>query len=282
MNKMTRALGAVTLLAASTLVHAQQVRVFSAGKPVPLSDELANENRGHPRDERKARRPLIERADAPAIAAAYTSAFLRCGLDEAKYPAAKPISPEETSYFVKDATYIPIPGTQKAVLLGEYSRGKAIVDLDKHKILTPQCPAGVRTIFWSVGGERVVFATQHVSKIDFHGASRALWTAKFGRDQDLYYIDSARADGGFKKVMSLPDEKVLDILVPDKADYLWVLSQSERMDLRDPKKWFKAASGAPAVKMDITLRKVDLQGQTLEQVEIARSVPSGTAHFVRE
>jgi len=282
MSKMTTALGAALLLAAAAAAHAQQVRVFSAGKPVALQDELANENRGHPRDERKARRPLSERSDAPAIAAAYTSAFLRCGLDESKYPPAKPITPEETSYFVKDATYIPVPGTAKAILLGEYSRGKAIVDLDKHKILTPQCPAGVRTIFWSYGGERIVFATQHVNKIDFHGASRALWTAKFGREQVLHYLDSTRPDAGFKKVMSLPDEKVLDILVPDKLDYLWVLSQSERMDLRDPKKWFKAASGAPASKMDITLRKVDLQGQVLEQVEIAKSVPSGTAHFVRE
>ena len=282
MNSLIRTLGAAILLAGTTLAHAQQVRVFSAGKPVPLSDELVNENRGHPRDERKPRRPLTERADAAAIAAAYTSAFLRCGLNESKYPPVKPISPEETSYFVKDATYIPIPGTHKAILLGEYSRGKAIVDLDKHTVLTPQCPAGVRTIFWSVGAQRVVFATQQVSKIDFHGASRALWTAKFGRDQDIHYVDSARADSGFKKVMSLPDEKVLDILVPDKADYLWVLSQSERTDLRDPGKWFKAASGAPATKMDITLRKVDLQGQTLEQVEIARAVPSGTAHFVRE
>ena len=282
MNDLNKVLIAALALLGASLAQAQEVRVFSDGKPVALLDELANENRGHPRDERKARRPLKERPDAAVIAAAHAAAFLRCGLDESKYPADKPASPEEVGYFVKDATYIPIAGTRTAILLGEYARGKAIVDLDKHKILTPQCPAGVRTMFWSFGTQRVVFATQQVSKIDFHGASRSLWTAKFGQDQDIYYFDSTRADAGFKKVTSLPDEKVLDILVPDKGEHLWVLSQSERVDLRDPRKWLKAASGTPATKMDITLRKVDLQGQTLEQIEIARSVTGGTGHFFRE
>ncbi len=282
MNDVMKVLAAACAIVCALPAHAQEVRVFSDGKAVPVVDQLANEHRGHPRDERRARRPLKERPDAGVIAAAHAAAFLRCGLDESKYPPYKAASPEELNYFARDATYIPIAGTHKAILLGEYARGKAIVDLDKHKIITPQCPAGVRTMFWSFGAERVVFATQQVSKIDFHGASRALWTAKFRPEQDIHYFDSAHPDAGFKKVMSLPDEKVLDILVPDKGDHLWVLSQSERMDLRDPRKWLRAASGTPAVKMDVTLRKVDLQGQTLEQVDIARAVPAGTAHFVRE
>ena len=281
-NSTRRLWAGLALMLGAALAVAQEVHVFSAGKPAAVSDEAANELRGRPRDERKGRKPLSDRPDATAIAAAHAEAFLHCGLNESKYPPAKPASPAELNYFVKDATYIPIAGTRKIILLGEYARGKAIVDLDKHKIQTPQCPAGVRTMFWSFSTDRVAFATQEVHKIDFHGTSRALWTAKFKQAQDVYYFDAAHAASGFRKLMSLPDEKVLDVLLPDKAKYVWVLSQAERMDLRDPRKWIKAAAGSPVSKMDITLRKVDLHGTVLESVEIARSVPAGTAQFVRE
>lgn len=277
-----RACAMLALVLAMPGALAQEVHVFSHGRPVAVLDEAANELRGRPRDERKGRKPLSERADAAAIAAAHAAAFLRCGLDETKYPPAKPLTPEEIAYFVKDATYIPIAGTHKVILLGEYARGKAIVDLDKHKIMTPQCPAGVRTLFWSFSTDRVAFATQEVSAINFYGDSRSLWTAKFKPAQDLYYFDSAHPEGGFRKLMTLPDEKVLDVILPDKGDHVWVLSESERIDLRDPRKWLKAASGTPSTRMDITLRKVDLKGNALETIEIARSVAAGAAHFVRE
>ncbi|MBC7684759.1 MAG: hypothetical protein H7176_05965 [Bdellovibrionales bacterium] len=283
MNYSTRGAGlGLALMLYASCSPAQEVRVFSEGRQIAVADEAANELRGRPRDERKARKALAERADATAIAAAHAAAFLHCGLNESKFPPEKASTPEELNYFVKDATYIPIAGTHKIILLGEYSRGKAIVDLDKHSIQTPQCPAGVRTMFWSFSTDRVVFATQEVSKIDFHGASRAFWTAKFNPAQDVFYFDAAHPAAGFHKLLTLPDEKVLDMLLPDKADYVWVLSEAERMDLGDPRKWLRAAAGAPASKMDITLRKVDLHGAVLERVEIARAVPAGTAHFVRE
>lgn len=276
------ACASMMLMLAAPWVTAQEVHVFSRGEPVAVLDPAANDLRGRPRDERKARQPLAGRPEAAAIAAAHASAFLRCGLDGAAYPPEKPAAPGEIAYFVKDASFIPIAGTRNIILLGEYARGKAIVGLDKNTILTPQCPAGVRTMFWSFSTDKVAFATQEVTAIKFHGNSRALWTAKFRDAQDVFYIDSTRPEAGFIKLMSLPDEKVLDMILPDKADHMWVLSQSERIDLGNPRKWLKAAGGAPMTKMDITLRKVDLNGNALETHEIARSVPVGTAHFVRE
>lgn len=277
-----RACAALALLLGASWATAQEVHVFSSGKPVAVLDEAANELRGRPRDERKGRKPLGERADAAAIASAHAAAFLRCKLNESKYPPEKAATPEEIAYFVKDATYIPIAGTHKAILIGEYVRGKAIVDLDKHKIMTPQCPAGVRTMFWSFSTDRVAFATQEVAAINFYGDSRSLWTAKFKPAQDIFYYDSAHPEAGFHKLMSLPDERVLDMILPDKGDHVWVLSESERMDLRDPRKWLRAAAGTPATKMDINLRKVDMRGNVVETIEIGRSVAAGAAHFVRE
>lgn len=269
-----------TLLLAAPAA-AQQVHVFSDGKPF-LEVDAANAARGRAPDERKARHPLKDRADAVAIAAAHASAFLRCGLDEAGYPPEKPPVPEELDYFVKDATFVPVTGSNKIIVIGEYGRGKALADTDKHSIVTPQCPAGVRTIFWSPGAARVVFATQHVDKIEFHGPSRALWTAKFNPAQDLHILDTAHPEAGMHKLMSLPDEKVLDILLPEKADYLWVLSHNDKMDLRSPRKWMRALSRDPARKMDIFLRKVDLHGKTVEVIRVAKGVANGSAQFVRE
>lgn len=279
--RMAACAAALLMLGAAMPARAQEVHVFSEGKPFAISDDI-NASFAPARDERKARRPLAERQDAVAIAKAHAAAFLHCGLDESKYPPDSPASPEELNYFAKDATFIPIAGTKKIILLGEYARGKAIVDLDSHKVLTPQCPAGVRTMFWSYSTDRVVFATQAVAAINFYGASRSLWTAKFNDAQDLYYFDSTHAAGGFHKLMSLPGERVLDLLLPDNADHLWVLSQAERVDLRNPSTWLRAVSGAPSTRMDIFLRKVDLKGNVLESVEVARSVPSATAHFARE
>ncbi len=273
---------ALALLLASTGVVAQEVRVYSDGRAMPVLDPAANELRGRPRDERKARRPLSERADAGKIADAHAAAFLHCGLNEGQYPADKPHAPQEQAYFVKEASYLAIPRTRKIILLGEYARGKAIVDLDKHKIITPQCPAGVRTMFWSFAADRVVFATQEVARIDFHGGSRAMWTAKFKEAQDLWYYDSKSDAAGVRKLASLPDEKVLDVLVPDIGEFVWVLSHSNRVDLGNPRKLLRAVAGSPAETMDITLRKLDLHGAVLETVEIARAVPAGSAQFVRE
>lgn len=261
---------------------AQEVHVFSGGRPVAVVGSAANEQRGRPPDERRARRPLGERPEAEAIAAAHTAAFLRCGLDESTYPPDKPHAPEEIAYFIKNAGYLPIAGTSKIILVGEYGRGKAIVDLEhQNKILTPQCPAGVRTMFWSPGAGRVAFATQEVAAIRFHGDSRALWTGKFEKIQDIHYVDSAHPEAGFIKLMSLPNEKVLDMILPDKAEHMWVLSQSEKIDLRNPRTWLRALGGNPPKKMDIILRKVDLKGHVIETHRIATSVADGTAHFPR-
>lgn len=259
----------------------QEVHVLSGGKPFAISEDI-NAAFAPARDERKAKRHLSERSDAMTIAAAYTDSFLHCGMNESTYPPAKPSSQEQIDYFAKDASFIPIAGTKKAILLGEYGRGKAIIDLDKHTVMTPQCPAGVRTMFWSYSTDRVVFATQAVKAISFYGDSRALWTAKFNDAQDLYYFDSTHPAKGFRKLMSLPEERVVDILLPDNTDHLWVLSQVERTDLGNPRKWLKAAAGARASKMDFILRKVDLHGAVLDTVEVARSVPDGAAYFVRE
>lgn len=269
-----------TLLSAPA--SAQEVRVFSDGRAMSVIDPAANELRGRPRDERKARKPLSARSDAAQIAAAHADAFLHCGFKEAQYPAGKEAAPQEASYFVKEATWLPIPHTKKIILLGEYARGKAIVDTDKLRILTPQCPAGVRTMFWSFNVDRIVVATQEVSRIDFHGGSRAMWTAKFKDAQDLWFYDSKHDVAGFRKLASLPDEKVLDVLVPDMGDFVWVLSHSNRVDLGNPRKMLRAVTGTPSETMDITLRKLDLHGAVMETVEIARAVQAGSAQFVRE
>jgi hypothetical protein len=274
------ALGAL-MLAMAAPVSAQQVHVFSDGKPYTEVDP-GNAARKPVADERKLRRPLAERPDATAIATAHAAAFLHCGFDESGWPAAKAPVPEELDYFVKDAGYIPIPGNGKIIVIGEYGRGKAVVETGKLTVVTPQCPAGVRTLFWSPAAERIVFATQHVDKLEFHGDSRALWTAKYAPAQDLHLLDAAQPEAGLHKLMSLPGEKVLDVLLPEKADHLWVLSQTDKLDLRSPRKLMRALSRDPARKMDIYLRKVDLHGRTLEQITVAKGVAAGTAHFVRQ
>ncbi len=275
---MVRVMTALLMTLAAAGLQAQQVQVYSEGKPVQLADE-ANGTRPRVHDERAARKPLADRPEGAAIAAAHAAAFVRCGLNEAAYPADAPISPEEADYFVRNASYIPVAGTNKIILIGEFSRGKAVVDLDKVAILTPQCPAGVRSVFWSRDTDRIIFATQHVEKIDFHG-SRKLWSASFREPQDVWYSDSAHP--AFRKLMSLPKERVLDVMLPDKADHVWVLSHAEKLDLRSAAKVIKAVSGAPARKMDILLRKVDLQGKTLETIVVAKAVATGSAKFVRE
>ena len=274
-----RTMTAVLLALAASGLHAQQVQVFSEGKPVATVDE-GNGTRLRAHDERESRKPLGDRAEGPAIAAAHAAAFVHCGLNEAGWPAEKAITPEERDYFVRNSSYIPVKGGNKIILIGEFSRGKAIVDLDKLAVVTPQCPAGVRSLFWSHDTDRIMFATQQVERIQFHGDSRALWTATFKEPQDIWYSDSAHP--AFRKLMSLPKERVLDIMLPDKADHVWVLSYIEKLDLRNASKWMKAVSGTPAKKMDILLRKVDLQGKTLDTITVAKGVATGSAQFVRE
>lgn len=267
------------VMSAAAGTQAQQVQVFSEGKPVAIADENnAGRARGH--NERASRKPLSDRPEGPAIAVAHAAAFVRCGLDEAQYPAEKAITPEERAYFVKNASYIHIAGTNRIILIGEFSRGKAIVDLDKMAVLTPQCPAGVRSLFWSHDTSRMIFATQQVDKITFHGNSRALWTAAFKEPQDVWYGDSAHRE--FRKLISLPKERVLDVMLPDKADHVFLLSHTEQLDLRNPKRMLQAVSGTPAKKMTILLRKVDLQGTVLETTIVAKDVATGSAQFVRE
>lgn len=272
-------MAALLLMTAAALAQAQQVQVFSEGKPVAMADQgNATRVRGH--NEGAARKPLGDRPEGPAIAAAHAAAFVRCGLDEALYPAEKAITPEQRDYFVKNASYVPVAGTNRIILIGEFSRGKAIVDLDKIAVLTPQCPAGVRSLFWSHDTSRMIFATQQVDKINFHGNSRALWTATFKEPQDVWYGDGAHRE--FRKLISLPKERVLDVMLPDKADYLFLLSHTEKIDLRNPKRMWQAVSGTPAKKMDILLRKVDLQGKILETIIVAKGVATGSAQFVRD
>jgi hypothetical protein len=269
------------LLLSAGAATAQQVHVFSDGKPY-LEVDPGNAARPRAADERKARRPLSERADALGIASAHAAAFLHCGLDESPYPPEQAPAREQLDYFVKAGSYVPIPGTEKIIVLGEFERGKAVVDVAKFAVLTPQCPAGVRTLFWSHNAERVVFATQHVDKMAFHGNSRALWTARYHPAQDLFLMDAAHPEAPMRKFMSLADEKVLDVLVPDNGDALWILSGREKVDLRNPKKWWRAIARDPARKMDIFLRKVDFQGKPLEQHTVAAGVAAGAALFVRE
>jgi hypothetical protein len=271
-----RALAALLLTAAGAL-QAQQVQVFSDGKPVATVDE-GNGTRLRAHDERDSRKPLGELPAGPAIAAAHAAAFVRCGLNEVAYPPDKGITPEEKDYFVRNASYVPIAGTNKIILIGEFSRGKAVVDLDKLAVLTPQCPAGVRSLFWSHDTSRIIFATQQVESIAFHGASRALWTASFKEPQELWYGESAQP--GFRKLMSLPKERVLDVMFSE--EHIFVLSQSDKIDLRNPRKIWQAVTGKPVTKMDILLRKVDVHGKILDTITVATGVASGSAQFVRE
>jgi hypothetical protein len=268
-----RAMVCAAALMAWGATQAQEVQVFSKGKPYAISDEV-NAAFAPARDERKARHPLGDRNDAGAIAAAHTAAFLRCGVGDAKHAGGVI---DEQNKLLNDASYIPIAGTHKIILLGEFARGKAIVDLDKHAVLTPQCPAGVRSVFWSYSTKRVLFVTQAVTGITYYGAKNALWTAKFSETPDLYYAESKPANS-FRKLISLPNETVLDVLLPDNTDQFWVLSQSVSTELPMP----RGDNSAPGLRMDIYLRKIDTMGTVLDTVEVARSVPDGKAQFARE
>ena len=276
---MKRVLLAAALGGAVASATAQQVQVFSDGKPVATVDE-GNGTRLRAHDERASRKPLGDRADGPAIAAAHAAAFLHCGFNEESYPPEKPMTPEERDYFVRNASYIPVAGTNKIILIGEFSRGKAVIDLDKLAVLTPQCPAGVRSLFWSHDTSRIIFATQEVEKIAFHGDSRALWTAAFKEPQDVWISEAANP--GFRKLMSLPKERVLDVMLPDRGDHVFVLSHIQKTDLRSPIKVWQAVKGTPVSKMDILLRKVDLQGKVIDTISVATGVAAGSAQFVRQ
>lgn len=267
-----RAMACAAALLGALPVQAQEVHVFSQGQPYAINDEI-NAAFAPARDERKARRPLGDRNDAGAIAAAHAAAFLRCG-GGAKHAAGVL---DEQNTLLNDASYIPIAGTHKLILLGEFARGKAIIDLDRHTVLTPQCPAGVRAVFWSYSTSRVVFATQAVTGISYYGANNALWTAKFNDAQDVYYFDSKHGNG-FRKLISLPNEKVLDVLLPDNTDQLWVLSESVSTGLSKQRE----AAGTPASRMDFYLRKMNTSGAVLDTLEVARAVPDGSAQFARE
>jgi hypothetical protein len=276
-----RKFAAALLFASAASASAQQVHVFSDGKPY-LEVDAGNATRSHAPDERKSLLHLEERPDASAIAAAHAAAFLECGLDQSKYPAEQAPVKEQLDYFVKTASFVPIPGSSKLILIGEFGRGKAVVDTAPLRVITPQCPAGMRTLFWSPGARRIVYATQHVDRILFHGDSRAMWSADYGPAHDLYLVDGADTDAPVHKLMRLADEKVLDVLVPDSGASLWVLSASDKLDLRSPRKWWRALVREPVRKMDIVLRHVDLQGKTMEQITVASGVASGAAHFVRD
>lgn len=270
---------ASVLCLAIPAVRAQQVQVFSEGRPVAVAD-AANTARARIKDERKARRPLAERPDAIAIAKAHATSMLRCGLDESKYPPDRIPSPQESAYAAAHASYIPVPNTTLLLLMDEYQRGKAIVDTEPLAILTPQCPAGVGAMYWSADGAQVAFATQPVTGMEFPGGSRALWAASFAKVQDVWHYDS----GGkrFHKVISLPKEKVVDIHVPEAGGAVWILSQVEKLDLRTPRTWLRAASGTPARKMTIVLRQVDLKGNVIAKVTVADGVSAGFAQFLRQ
>lgn len=258
--------------------QAQQVQVISEGKPVALAD-AGNASRARISDERRGRRPLAERPDALAIAKAHAAAMLKCGLEEGKYPRDHPPTPEELAYFAAHTTYLPVAGSKDILLLGEFLRGKAVVDAE-HVVHTPQCPAGVGAMYWSAAGTRILFATQPVTQIDFPGGDRALWTARFARTQDIWQYDSGPKR--FHKLLTLPGEKVIDMYVPDSGDSIWVLSQTEKLDLRTPRSWLRAASGAPNKKMDITLRQIDAAGKVVAAIQVASGVPTGFANFIRE
>ncbi|MFL6656975.1 MAG: hypothetical protein ACJ8GW_02785 [Massilia sp.] len=277
-----RALGAALLSAFAAIpALGQEVQVLSHGAPYAISDEI-NASFAPARDERKSKRPLSARSDASTIANAYLDAFLRCGVNEANYPSNQAPGAAEAETVIENGTYIPIAGTHKLLLLGEFMRGKAIYDIDKRKVLTPQCPAGVRSMYWSYSTDRAAFAVQAVTGVSFAGDARSLWTARLGDGQDIYFINTRAQGAKFRKVFSLPDEKVLDVLLPDNTDHFWVLSQSERISLPNPNRLVHAAAGAQTPTIDINLRKVDLKGNVLETTEVARAVPEGTAHFVRE
>ena len=259
--------------------QAQQVQVISEGKPVALAD-AGNASRARIKDERRGRHRLAERPDALAIASAHAAAMLKCGLDEAKYPPEHPPTPEELAYFAAHTTYLPVAGSKDILLIGEFLRGKAVLDVEHIAVHTPQCPAGVGAMYWSAAGARILFATQAVTQINFPGGSRALWAARFARSQDIWQYDSGSRR--FHKLLTLPNEKVIDMYVPDSGAAVWVLSQTEKLDLRTPRSWLRAASGAPGKKMDITLRQVDAAGKVVSIIEVAAGVPTGFAHFIRE
>lgn len=259
---------------------AQQVQVFSDGKPIPVAD-AANASRARIPDEHAGRRPLAERPDAQAIARAHALAVVRCGLDESRYPAEQAPTPEELAYVAAQGSYLPLPGGKEIIFIGEYLRGKAVVDPEHLAVHTPQCPAGVAAMFWSHDTSRIMFATQAVTGMQFHG-SRLLWTARFAPAQDVWVYAPGHEGKHFRKLISLPKEKVVDIYLPDGSDQAWILSQTDKIDLRTPRAWLRAASGTPTRKMDILLRQVDARGQIVSTVTVAQGVANGLAQFIRE
>lgn len=271
------------MLAAFGAQHAfaQQVQVFSEGKPVAMAD-AANAGRARIKDERRARRPLAERPDALAIAKAHAAAVLRCGMDETVYPPDKAPTPEELAYFAGHHSYLPLAGSKDIMVMGEYLRGEVVVDPDSMTVQTPQCPAGVAAMYWSASANRVLFTTQPVIKMDFPGGSRLLWTATYGKLQDIWHYQPGADGRRFHKLISLPNEKVTDMFVPDSGDAVWVLSYTEKPAWRAPRTWLRAVRGKRAREMDIVLRQIDGKGSVVSTVAVATGVLNGHAHFVRQ
>ncbi|QYF93359.1 hypothetical protein KY495_22245 [Massilia sp. PAMC28688] len=260
---------------------AQQVQVYADGKPVAVAD-AANAGRAPIKDERRARRPLAERPDAQTIAKAHAAAVLRCGLDESAYPPEVAPTPQELAYFVGHNSYLPVTGTGDIMVMGEYLRGKVVVDPSSMTVQTPQCPAGVAAMYWSASARRVLFTTQPVTGMAFPGGSRLLWTASYGKMQDIWQYNAGAQGPRFHKLLSLPNEKVSDMFVPDSGEVVWVLSHTTRSAWRAPRTWLRALRGKPAREMDIVLRQIDGQGRVLSVVPVASGVLNGYAHFVRE
>jgi hypothetical protein len=272
--------GMLALLGAQD-TFAQHVQVFSDGKPVAVAD-AANAGRARIKDERRARRPLAERPDALAIAKAHAAAVLRCGLDESKYPPEQAPTPEELAYFAGHNSYLPVAGSRDIMVVGEYLRGKVVVDPDSLTVHTPQCPAGVAAMYWSASGNHVVFTTQPVTQMAFPGGSRLLWTATYGKMQDIWHYQPGADGKRFHKLVSLPNEKVTDMFVPDSGDALWVLSYTEQSAWRAPRTWLRAIRGKPARQRNIVLRQIDGKGNVISMIPVASGVLNGHAHFVRQ
>ncbi|UUZ54775.1 hypothetical protein LP419_01655 [Massilia sp. H-1] len=83
-----KTLWAVVLLCASLKRRSPASPRFLGWQTVCGGRCLSNAARPRAPDERKTRRPLMERPDALGIASAHAAAFLHCGLDESHYPPA--------------------------------------------------------------------------------------------------------------------------------------------------------------------------------------------------
>jgi len=230
-------------------------------------------------DELVLARPLGSMPEAGRVGSAYWSSFHQCGVNDEQQVVAI-TSDSLVDGIVNASQAVPLVGKNALLVVGQFRKSGAIIGLDDFKVYTPQCPAGIAALFWSYPATRILAVAKQVKRVKIHGASPA-WETETGTDQSIYYYDVS-GDFGFRKLLSLSDEVVMDAYVAADKDEILILTKSERRNLLNPPNWLPALAGHPPTKSDIIIRRLGRDGAVLSKAIIEKSVQNGSAGFYRQ